>query len=230
MPGSPVEYVADCPYVPSYMELGNTLTLGAGLPDTCLVNYRAGTYVEPKEGALALGEVWKPYFNRQPGKFSSHAQTPVDAPVGHPVGVLSEAGNVAYLYAPIFQGYREDAFYVYRELAARMLERLLPDPLIKPISGIPASMEISVLKQADEKRLVVHLVAFTPQRRTAANEFIEDEVPVTDLKFAVKTGAVPSRVALQPRDHSIDFEMDGEYCVVHIRKVCTHLAITFEGV
>ena len=204
--------------------------LGAGLPDTCLVNYRASTYVSPAEGATTYGEVYKPYFNRVPGKFSSHAQTPVDGPTGHPIGALSNSGRVGYLHAPVFQGYREDAFYVYKEITARMIDKLLPEPLIKPIRGVPNSMEVSVLRQQEAGRLVVHLVAFTPQRRTAANEFIEDETPVTDVTFAVRTGTTPTRVALQPRDHAIDFEMDGQYCIVNIRKINTHMVVTFEGV
>ena len=90
-------------------------------------------------------------------------------------------------------------------------------------------MEISALRQAGQNRIVVHLVAFTPQRRTANNEFIEDAVPVCDVEFGLRTGNAPTRVALQPRDHSIDFRMDGNYCVVSIRKVVTHQIITFEG-
>ena len=88
------------------------MKLGAGLPETEFVNYREGSYVQPVEGAESLGEVWQPYFNRTPGHFSSHAQTPVDRPTGFPVGALSRDGRIGYLYCAAFRGYREDAFYV----------------------------------------------------------------------------------------------------------------------
>ena len=229
---APVKYIEPCPYTPSYMQLGELL--GSALPKTEFVNYRAGSYVAPINGAEPLGDVWKPYFNRTPGQFSSHAQTPVDAPTGFPVGVLSETDRVGYLYAAVFRGYREDAFYIYKEMVKRMIERLLPEPLVRPISNVPASMEISVLRQestdteTEGVRLVVHLVPFTPNRRSSVNEFIEDSIPVHDVEFAVRTGNAPVRVALQPRDHSIDFRMDGNYCIVSIRKVVGHQVVSFE--
>ena len=130
----------------------------------------------------------------------------------------------------MFRGYREDGFYVYKEMVRRMIGKLLPEPLITPISNVPASMEISVLRQADENRTVVHLVSFMPQRRTATSEFIEDSIPVCNVEFGLRTGKAPTRVALQPRDHSIDFRMDGSYCIVSVRKIITHQIITFEGV
>lgn len=225
---SPVKYVQKCPFTPSYMKLGDVL--GAGQPDSEFVNYRDGSYVEPVAGAKALGEVWSSYFNRQPGKFSSHAQTPADKPTGYPVGVLSADNKIGYLYAAAFQGYREDAFYLYKEMVARMLESLLPNPIIKPGANVPPGMEIAVHRQPKENRTVVHLVNFTPTRRTANNEFIEAAVPLNNVEFALKTGKAPTRVALVPRDHEIDFRQEGEYCHVLIRSVVTSQLVSFEGV
>lgn len=228
IPNCPVRYEGPCPYTPSYMTLGETL--GAGLPESEFVNYRAGSYVHAIAGAEEWGEVWKPYFNRAPGRFSSHAQTPIDSPTGYPVGVYSPERRMGYLYAAAFRGYREDAFFVYKEMVARMLEKLLPDPWIRPIANVPPAMEISVLRQEQEGRIVVHLVHFAPQRRTAANEFIEEATPVTNVEFALRTETPPTRVALQPRDHAIDFRMEGRYCHVLIRNVTTHQIVSFEGV
>lgn len=228
LPNSPVRYLEPCPWTPSYMRLGEVL--GASLPDSELVNYRNGTYVAPTDGAQALGEVWQPYFNRQPGKFSSHAQTPVDRPTGHPVGVLSADGTIGYLYAAVFQGYREDGFYVYKEMVARMLERLLPEPLIRPGAHVPAAMEISVLEQTTEKRRIVHLVNFQPQRRTTTNEFIEDAIPVHNVRFALRTGMVPDRVFLTPSGQEVPFLQDGAYCHVTVPEVNIHQMVVFAGV
>ncbi len=228
LPNAPVRYLDACPWTPSYMKLGDVL--GAGLPDSEFVNYQQGSYVAAIDGAQEMGEVWQPYFNRAPEHFSSHSQTPIDKPTGHPIGVLSADGKIGYLYAAVFQGYREDAFYIYKEMVARMLARLLPEPLVKPVANVPAAMEIAVLRQAKENRLVTHLVQFAPQRRTATNEFLEDSVPVHDVEFAVRTGKAPTRVALAPRDHAIDFRQEGAYCYVVIRTVDIHQMVVFEGV
>ena len=228
LPNSPVRYVAPCPWTPSYMKLGEEL--GAGLPDTEFVNYQKSSYVEAVHGAESLGELWQPYFNRAPEHFSSHAQTPVDKPTGYPVAVLSQNGKVAYCAAALFQGYREDAFYLYKELVSRLLSRLLPEPLVKPMENVPAAMEISVLRQANENRLVAHLVAFQPQRRTATNEYIEDSVPVRDVTFAVRTDKAPSRVALAPSGEELPFAQEGAYCRVTVPSVLVHQLVAFEGV
>ena len=123
----PAKYVSQCPYTPSYMKLGHDL--GAALPETEFVNYRSGSYVKPVNGSQPLGEVWRPYFNREPGQFSSHAQTPVDSSTGYPVGILSQDKQIGYLYAAVFRGYRDDGFYIYKEMVRKMIDKLLPVPL-----------------------------------------------------------------------------------------------------
>jgi hypothetical protein len=228
LPNSPVSYTSECPYTPSYMKLGDVL--GAGLPDSEFVNYRAGSYVQPAEGAAAMGEVYQPYFNRAPEHFSSHAQTPYDKPTGHPVAVIGEDNNIAYIYAAAFRGYREDAFFVYKEIVARLLEKLLPEPLVRPGQNVSPAMEIAVLRQEKENRLVVHVVNFQPQRRTTTNEFIEAAVPVNEVAFAVKTGKAPTRVVLVPSGEEIAFEQKDAYCHVTLPVVLTSQIVAFEGV
>ena len=205
-------------------------TLGAGEPDTEFVNYQPGSYVAPVGGAEALGEVWQPYFNRTPGHFSSHAQTPADKPTGHPVAVVSGDKKTAYVYAALFKGYREDGFYLYKNIAGRLLDALLPDPLVRPGPNVPAAMEIAVLRQEAGGRLVVPLVSFQPQRRTAANEFIEDAVPLRDVSFALRTEAAPSRVFLAPSGEALPFRQEGRYCHVTVPSVTIAQTVVFEGV
>jgi len=228
LPHSPVRYVSKCPYTPSYMKLG--AELGAGLPDTEFVNYRDGSYVNPVDGAVSLGDVWQPYFNRAPEHFSSHAQTPVDKPTGHPVAVVSNNSQAAYIFAAAFRGYREDAFYIYKEMVGSLLSKLLPSPLIRTGENVPPGMEIAVLRQAKTNRTIVHLVNFTPTRRTAANEFIEAAVPVSDVQFSVRTMTAPSRVVLVPQGKTLTCDQDGEYCTVTVPIVHTQQVIAFEGV
>jgi hypothetical protein len=228
LPNSPVRYESKCPFTPSYMKLG--AELGDGLPETEFVNYRDGSYVKPSGGANALGEVWQPYFNRAPEHFSSHAQTPVDKPTGYPVAVVSGDSRAAYIFAAAFRGYREDAFYIYKELVARLLAKLLPTPLVRNGANVPPGMEIAVLRQSRQKRTIVHLVNFTPTRRTAANEFIEAAVPVSDVQFSLRTGGAPSGVVLVPNGQALCYVQDGEYCSVTVPVVHTHQVIAFEGI
>jgi hypothetical protein len=228
LPNSPVRYIQSCPYTPSYMKFN--LPFGVGLPETEFVNYQKSTYVEPVGGAEPIGEVWQPYFNRAPEHFSSHNQTPVDKPTGHPVAVVSADNKIAYLYAAAFRGYREDAFYLYKEIIGRLLDTLLPEPIVRPGANVHPAMEISVLRQKAENRLVAHLIAFQPQRRTATNEFLEAVVPVNSVEFAVRTGSAPSKVFLAPSGEELAFQQNGAYCQVTVPTVLTHQIVVFEGV
>ena len=227
LPHSPVRSLGPCPWEPSYMRLGDVL--GAGEPDTEFINYQPGSYVEAVDGATVLGEIWQPYFNRAPGHFSSHAQTPVDKPTGFPVAVLSADEKIAYVYAALFRGYRDDGFYLYKNIARRLLDILLPEPLVKPLRNVPAAMEISVLRQPAQSRLIVHLISFQPQRRTAASEIIEDATPVCAVEFALRTETAPSRVCLFPSGEELTFTQDGRYCQVTVPSVTIHQAVVFEG-
>ena len=214
LPNSPVRYLEPCPWKPSYMKLG--ATLGSGLPDSEFVNYQSGSYVEAEGGAEAHGEIWQPYFNRAPEHFSSHHQTPADRPTGYPLAVVSADNKIAYLYAAAFRGYRDDGFYLYREIVSRLLDKLLPEPLVRPGANVHPAMEISVLRQAAENRLIAHVVNFQPQRRTATNEFIEAAVPIREVAFAVRTGSAPSQVFLAPSGDALPFRQEGAYCHVTV--------------
>ena len=144
--------------------------------------------------------------------------------------MIGKDNNVAYIYAAAFRGYREDAFFVYKEIVARLLEKLLPEPLVRPGQNVSPAMEIAMLRQDKENRLVAHVVNFQPQRRTATNEFIEAAVPVNNVAFAVRTGKAPSRVVLVPSGETIPFEQKDAYCHVTLPVVLTSQIVAFEGV
>lgn len=212
--------------MPTYMQLGDIL--GKGLPETEFVNYRAGSYVEPVDGATAFGDVCEPYFQRAPEHFSSHAQTPYDRPTGHPIAAINADKTVAYIYAAVFRGYREDGFYLYRELVKRMLELLLPDPLVKPLRNVAPSTEISLSQQQQSGRTIAHLVTFQPQRRTANNEFIEEAIAVHHVAFAVRLAQEPKRVLLVPGGEELSFTYEAGYCSITIPQVETSQLVVFE--
>ena len=228
VPNAPVRYVQECPYTPSYMKLGDVL--GAGLPDSEFVNYRAGSYVEAVDGATALGNVLEPYFNRAPEHFSSHAQTPHDKTTPYPVAVIAGDNSSAYIYAAAFRGYREDAFFVYKDIIGKLLNRLLPEPLVRAGQNVSPAMEIAVLQQSAANRLVAHVVNFQPQRRTATNEFIEEATPANNVSFAVRTGTPPTRVVLVPSGEELAFEQKDAYCHITLPVVLTQQIVAFEGV
>jgi hypothetical protein len=223
-PGSPVKYTGPNPFKPSYMDLG--ADLGKGLPPSNFVFYEDSTYVKTVAGAEAMGKMITTYFNRAYDHFCSHNQTPFDKKTRHPVAALKD--RVAYLAPAVFKAYRDHAYPVYKTMVANILDRLLPEPMVR--TAAPSAMEVSVNRQTKEKRLVAHMVNFQPQRRHINVEWIEDIYPVNDIALAVRTGKCPTSVYLAPHRESVSFRMNGDYCELTVPEVKAHQMVVFEGV
>ena len=223
-PGLPVRFVEANPSTPCYLDLGGTL--GKGWPQSNFVFYESSAFVKPIAGAKPFGNLVSSYFNRSYDHFSSHNQTPYDKKTDYPVAVVK--GRCAYISAEIFKAYRNHAYSLYKSILARVLEQVLPQPLVK--AEAPSAMEISVNRQKRQKRLVAHLVNFQPQRRHIHVEWIEELYPVRDIAMAVRTGKKPSAVYMAPCERALPFTMDGEYCNVVVPEVRAHELVVFEGV
>ncbi len=223
-PGLPVQYAGENPSLPCYLDLGKDL--GQGWPQSKFVFYEASTLVKPVAGATAMGRLVNSYFNRTYDRFCSHNQTPYDKATAYPVAVVK--GRAAYISAEVFKAYRAHAYSLYKSIVARVLEQVLPQPLVRV--DAPSAMEVSVNRQARPKRLVAHLVNFQPQRRHIHVEWIEDLYPVRDIALAVRTESRPRCVALAPSGVELPFTMDGGYCRVVVPEVKAHMMVAFEGV
>ena len=223
-PGLPVRYVGENPSTPCYLDLGKEL--GQGWPQSKFVFYEASTFVKPVKGALAQGRLVSSYFNRTLEHFCSHKQTPYDKTTSYPVAVVK--GRMAYISTEVFKAYREHSYSLYKSIVARVLEQVLPQPLVK--THAPSAMEISVNQQTKPKRLVAHLVNFQPQRRHINVEWIEELYPVRDIPLAVRTGKRPKAVCLAPSGAPLPFTMEGDYCHLVVPEVKAHTMVAFEGV
>jgi len=223
-PGLPVSYVSENPSKPCYLDLGKEL--GQGWPKSNYVFYEASTFVKPAAGSVVLGQLVSSYFNRDYDHFCSHNQTPDDKGTGYPVVVVK--GRAAYIAAEVFKAYRNHSYSLYKSIVARVLDRMLPQPLVK--THAPSAMEISVNRQAKQKRLVAHLVNFQPQRRHIEVEWIEELYPVRDIPLSVRTGKTPLAVTLAPSGEAVPFTMKGDYCELVVPEVTAHQMVVFEGV
>lgn len=223
-PGLPVRYVGGNPSLPCYLELGSEL--GRGWPKSRFVFYEASSFVKAAAGAHSMGRLVGSYFNRSIDHFCSHNQTPYDGKTAYPVAVVK--GRAAYISAEVFKAYRQHSYSLYKSIVARVLEQVLPEPLVK--TDAPSAMEVSVNRQRKPKRLVAHLVNFQPQRRHIAVEWIEELYPVRDIPLSVRTGKRPAAVSLAPSGAAIPFTMEGAYCRVVVPEVKAHQLVVFEGV
>jgi len=139
---------------------------------------------------------------------------------------LNAAGNVAYLAHPVFTGYRQQATPWYKKLVLAALKLLLPDPLT--VTDAPSTAQVTMLRQPKERRTVVHLLHYIPERRGMAFDVIEDVIPLFEVGLAFKLPEPPQRLVLVPSGQPLPHVYRDGYVHVTVPEVRGHQALAAE--
>lgn len=185
-------YAGLSPWDCTYTKVTNGELLRSGrLVSSPVVNYMPGIQVEPVDAEI-WAEAFRPYFNRTMAQFCSHYNTPHAEVIPYPSVIRK--GNVVYSAAPLFAQYMEHGMQLHRDLAAACIRQLLPDPLVR-IEGLPSAGKISLTRQEESGRLVLHVLYGSPISR-GDTQLIEDIPVLHGLKLHVhaSAGAVSLRV------------------------------------
>lgn len=241
LPEFGVELIGDAPYSPDYARPAESLGAfrpeqwwlraygdrRAYLHDAEYVMYDRGLAVRPAEGAQSLAETWAPYFNRTWEHFCSHRQTPPDFnhKLDYPTITMNAAGNVIYFAHPIFTGYRRQAVLWYKTLFLAALKKLLPDPLV--LCEAPSTAQVSILRQPDKGRTIVHLLHYIPERRGLEFDTIEDVIPIYNIALAFKAPP-PQAVYLAPSGQKLPYAYADGYVKVNVPEVVGHQMVVAE--
>jgi hypothetical protein len=218
--------LGDAPNLPDYARA--RAELDAPLEDTEYVMYDRGMAVRPAEGTRILADSYAPYFNRTWQHFCSHRQTPMDPnkPTDYPTVTINAAGNVIYFAHPIFTGYRRQAVLWFKQMFLAALAQLLPDPLVR--CQAPSSAQVTLLRQAEQGRSVVHLLHYVPERRGLEFDTIEDVLPLYRIPLAFKTATRPQRVYLASSGQELTFEYAEGYVRTEVPEVVGHQMVVAE--
>ncbi|PTY02295.1 hypothetical protein DB346_09290 [Verrucomicrobia bacterium LW23] len=212
-----LEYGGPSPFQPDYVLPGKDLR-----PDFVkrpLVMYTRSQRVKATSGQ-SLGDIYDPYFNRQYPTFCSHQHAPNrEAPSGYDCGVAH--GNILYLAHPVFSLYRGYGAVAYKQYALAAIRRLLGADATLEMSGLPSTARVSLMRQAAEKRVVLHvLYANTINRggelhHSGGNvsaqgrsvEVIEEllELPATTATVRLPAATPVKRVTLEPQGTELAF-------------------------
>lgn len=157
---------------------------------------------EADAGAEIVAYGRRSYFNRTAQHFCSHKHTPPDPEQNFAGAVIS--GNVGYICWDVFEDYGTAGALHSKELADKMISRLLGDGKTLRVKGLPDRGAATLMRQKD--RLVNHLLFAHTSLRGKNTEVIEDAVPVYDVRVEIKTGVRPSAVTLQPQNEPLPFD------------------------
>jgi hypothetical protein len=210
------------PFTTTYVRFGRQIS--SGIPPTDHVMYDRSVRVVPIKRAVSLATVVEPYFERAWDHFSSHYQTPPNKPSKFSAAVMN--GRVAYIPYPVFASYANHANLACRWLVAALIDRLLPDPLVRV--DAPSSTEATVTRQG--QRTIVHLLQYCPERRGKDLDLIEDIVPLYDVELSVKLNKKPTKVyRLNSAPEAIDFDYHNGRANTIVPKILGHEMVVFEA-
>lgn len=227
-----VDIEGDSPYTHTFLragpELASALAERQGpdsAPDADIVLYERGLRIRPGSDSTVLARVVEPYFERSYDRFCGHAYTPPDRETEYAAVVETTlgTGRVITVAEPLFETFARFGNVAYRELFASLLDRLLPDPLLR--AGGPAHLETAVHTQG--QRTVVHLVSFLPTRQ-GDNDLVTDPFPLVDVPVSVRATAAPQRVSSEPGGVELPFEHRDGYLHTKVSSTAGHVLIVLE--
>ena len=212
------------PYDVEYLHLGDELADVA--PPLDYVCYERAQRVRALPGTEVLAHVGEPYFNRTPFTYTSHQHAPIARVLDAPA--ITRRGRAVYCAFPLFRAYKLHGNQIYKQVIARLIAGLLPDPLLR-VTG-PSTLEATLLEQrpTGARRWVAHLLHYIPQRRTPALDIVEDVIPLHDLPLSVKTPSRPRRVYMAPQLVDLPFEWDGRYASCVLPRLDGHQLVCYE--
>ncbi|HRU05828.1 MAG TPA: beta-galactosidase trimerization domain-containing protein [Candidatus Brocadiia bacterium] len=214
-----VRYEGPDPFDPAYLLAGDEL----GLPDMPVTLYDRGTAIAA-QSAQVLARIGAPYYNRHWDGEHGFLYLPPDRPTNRPAVVHN--GRVAHVSHPIFTTYYRQAPLPMRQLAASLMARLLPRPLLRT-EGLPSFARATVTAQPG--RRMIHLLSYVPERRGAAVEMVEEPVELRGARVALRVdGPAPARAYLAPRQEPLEIAANDGYAWVTIPRIPGRAVVVFE--
>ena len=199
-----VRRIGPAPFSPDFIVPAGPI--GNNLPRTEHVMYQRGLQVRAVRGAKTLAQVRKPYFNRTWEHFCSHRHTPSAGRTAYP-GVVGK-GRAVYFAHPIFIQYNDNAPEWCKQLVVNAVEMLIGAPLVQHDG--PSSVLAALNDQPREKRRVLHLLHYIPERRSQSIDVIKDIIDLHDLTVSVKAARKVRTVRCVPQDQPLTFsQADG---------------------
>ncbi len=176
--------------------------LAGEVPDEPLVMYKPALRVEIEGEAEVLSPVIRPAFARTWRHFHSHRYAPPAGEAGYPAVVRS--GPVIYFAHPVFTLYEELAPRWCRDLVAAAMDLLLPDRALW--TDAPPTAILTVNRQPEQNRLVVHVLHYVPQRWAERMEIVERPMLLENVTVSVRVERPPAAVKLVPQGEEAEWD------------------------
>jgi hypothetical protein len=197
--------------------------IAKGMAKTEYVMYARGMDLEAIKGDVLAWSI-RSYFDRTWQHYCSHLQTPSSGQKSGPAVVRN--GNAVYFAHPLFSQYQKNASLWCRDLFLNALEMLLPDPIVRVTA--PSSTLATVNEQPGEKRYVLHLLNYIPERRGEDFDTIEEVIPLYQVAVSVKVKNAVRKVVCVPEQRELKFKRHQERVEFVLPELRGHQMIALE--
>ena len=191
----------------------NFINLPEGSAEMPWSMYGESILMKAKDDADVRAEYVKPYFNHHWDGKHYYFYAPPEKKTGHTAAAV--CGPVAHICFNIFTAYDDAAMREHKLLVKQRIDELLPDPLVKVVSGIPSTARVTLTGTDDYSLL--HVKVTFPEPR---GKFDIVEEHVTLKKGAVvKVRGEYERVCLLPAETPIESRIEDGYTVVTLPEI-----------
>ncbi len=135
-------------------------------------------------------------------------------------------GRAVYVAVDPFAAYRHEGHHLTRLMLGRLLELVAPPSTRRISVDKPPHVEVSLRRQGE--RLIVHLVNYFAQKRTAVLVHNEEVLPVRDIVLRVRADRAPARVVEQPGDEELAWEHAAGVVTVRVPELRIHTMVVVE--
>jgi len=170
----------------------------------------------------SLGDVLPSYFNRHYRYFCSHQHTPFN-PDAKRFCAGFMTGDVLYFSHPVFELYRAVGSVALKSYVVNAIKKFMGEELTIT-TGMPSQARVSLMKQTEKKRAVLHLLfadkhfrggevslsGGTVNNRLKGLEVIEELLPLGKTEVSLFLNRDVSSVTLQPQGQPLEFHKKQE--------------------
>ncbi|HBN85900.1 MAG TPA: hypothetical protein DDZ89_18900 [Clostridiales bacterium] len=198
--------------------------MARGLDSVHYVMYIKGLQVKATKGGNVLAKTYRSYFNRDYKHFCSHNQTPATDQVEY--DAIVQTKNTIYYAHPVFSIYAKKAPLWCKKMVFNGIDLLLGKKLIT--HNGPSTVITTLNDQENEKRLVLHVLHYIPERRCSDMDIIEDVIPLYHLNVKIVTERHITDVVLVPEGKKTDYIYKGNTLEFTIPYVSGHSMVEID--
>ena len=177
-----------------------------------------------KHSAVALAEVYEPYFNRTEGHFCGHKNTPYKTEAAS-YPALVKNGNLIYFAHPVFEAYNKSGSYVLERYIINAIEKVYDKAIAT--HELPSCARIRLRQDKDGKFFALHLLYAPPVNR--GNVCLLPDFPkLHDVKIVLKTDKKISSAISEPDGEAIKFTQSGNKIALTVPPFSLHKLIVLK--